>query len=169
MWHAMEKKGLSQRTYSGASWPRSPNTVIGSFIHKAIKDKLLVSIYVHFRGFYCPWISDFRYPMYMYIGNMINYFFCYKVIFKIPHGNKGIPNISNGTTIEKWAWKTLVIEMPKTAGRRFLKRENCHKTRPVFFQHLPDFLRYRGPSNILHNKYTNVLCLLGTRGRENVF
>lgn len=100
-----------------------PNTVIGSFIHKAIKDKLLVSIYVHFRGFYCPWISDIRYPIYMYIGNMINYFFCYKVIFKIPHGNKGIPNISNGTTIEKWAWKTLVIEMPKTAGRRFLKRK----------------------------------------------
>lgn len=69
------------------------------------------------------WISDIRYPMYIYIGNMINYFFCYKVIFKILHGNKGIPNISNGTTIEKWAWKTLVIEMPKTAGRRFLKRK----------------------------------------------
>lgn len=169
MWHAMEKKGLSQRTYSGASWPRSPNTVIGSFIHKAIKDKLLVSIYVHFRGFYCPWISDFRYPMCMYIGNMINYFFCYKAIFKIPHGNKGIPNISNGTTIEKWAWKSLVIEMPKTTGRRFLKRKIVTRHDQFSSDICLIFLRYRGPSNILHNKYTNVLCLLGTRGRENVF
>lgn len=89
MWHAMEKTGLSQRTYSGASGPRSPNTVIGSFIHKAIKDKLLASIYVHFRGFYCPWISDFRYPMYMYIGNMINYIFAIKSFLKYRMEIKG--------------------------------------------------------------------------------
>lgn len=85
----MEKTGLSQRTYSGASGPRSPNTVIGSFIHKAIKDKLLVSIYVHFRGFYCPWISDIRYPMYIYIGNMINYIFAIKQFLKYRMEIKG--------------------------------------------------------------------------------
>lgn len=57
----------------------------------------------------------------------------------------------------------------KNRRKTLLEKKNCHKTRPIFFRHLPDFLRYRGPSNILHNKYTNVLCLLGTRGRENVF
>lgn len=85
------------------------NIVIGFFIYKVIKDKLLVSIYVYFCGFYCFWISDIRYLMYIYIGNMINYFFCYKVIFKILYGNKGILNIFNGIIIEKWLWKIFVI------------------------------------------------------------
>lgn len=83
----------------------------------------MVSIYVYFCGFYCFWISDFRYLMYMYIGNMINYFFCYKVIFKILYGNKGILNIFNGIIIEKWVWKIFVIEMLKIVGRCFLKRK----------------------------------------------
>lgn len=83
----------------------------------------MVSIYVYFCGFYCFWISDIRYLIYMYIGNMINYFFCYKVIFKILYGNKGILNIFNGIIIEKWVWKIFVIEMLKIVGRCFLKRK----------------------------------------------
>lgn len=83
----------------------------------------MVSIYVYFCGFYCFWISDIRYLMYIYIGNMINYFFCYKVIFKILYGNKGILNIFNGIIIEKWVWKIFVIEMLKIVGRCFLKRK----------------------------------------------
>lgn len=83
----------------------------------------MVSIYVYFCGFYCFWISDIRYLIYMYIGNMINYFFCYKVIFKILYGNKGVLNIFNGIIIEKWVWKIFVIEMLKIVGRCFLKRK----------------------------------------------
>lgn len=83
----------------------------------------MVSIYVYFCGFYCFWISDIRYLMYIYIGNMINYFFCYKVIFKILYGNKGVLNIFNGIIIEKWVWKIFVIEMLKIVGRCFLKRK----------------------------------------------
>lgn len=59
--------------------------------------------------------------------------------------------------------------MPKTAGRRFLKRKIVTRHDQFSSDICLIFLRYRGPSNILHNKYTNVLCLLGTRGRENVF
>lgn len=95
---------------------------------------------------------------------MINYFFCYKVIFKIPHGNKGVPN-----NYREMGMKNSCNRNAKNRRKALLEKKNCHKTRPIFFRHLPDFLRYRGPSNILHNKYTNVLCLLGTRGRENVF
>lgn len=59
--------------------------------------------------------------------------------------------------------------MPKTTGRRFLKRKIVTRHDQFSSDICLIFLRYRGPSNILHNKYTNVLCLLGTRGRENVF
>lgn len=82
-----------------------------------------IYMYVYFCGFYCFWISDIRYLIYMYIGNMINYFFCYKVIFKILYGNKGVLNIFNGIIIEKWVWKIFVIEMLKIVGRCFLKRK----------------------------------------------
>lgn len=38
----------------------------------------------------------------------------------------------------------------KNRRKTLLEKKNCHKTRPVFFRHLPDFLRYRGPSNIIY-------------------